>query len=236
MYRVLNQKTLGWLFCILGCLTHFSIIVAFLVFLIGYLIHVRFSKKWIGFSIVFSLFFNTDLLSPVLYLIGDSIPMVSHVLNYTDGYWANEFYNEASVFYRIYALLGSIPYYVLLYTFYRFYKESNSSRIIIIFLIFIIIVSPFRGISSRYQTIVLYLLLIYAIRNFSENQFPTRTLKHIFILVGGLSFFLNIWTNRLTLSLSYEYKLLAPSCVIWNSEYPEMWYQRHIDYEGHPIP
>lgn len=233
--EIIFNKRKGWVFCVLACLTHFSIIVAFIVFLVSHFSGISINRRYIPVIILCSVFFNTNLLSPILYAIGDSVPMVAHILEYTDGFWANDYYNETSFFYKIYAFLGSISYYFLIYYFYKTYKNNELSSVIVAFLLFIIIVSPFRGICVRYQYITFIFMMFYAIHDISKHGFLTKNIRKYFFWIGSLSILVSIWTCRLELSISNEKYILTPSIAIWSAEYSSSWYKTHIDSEGHPI-
>ena len=168
-------------------------------------------------------------------VIGDSVPVVEHVLHYTDGYYAQEYYQDHSAKYRLGVLLSQIGYYVLLLFFAIYFKKGTISGLIVEFLTLLVVVSPFDVIHTRFVTFTMYLLLVYLIYYASHIGFLTKFWIKSFMVVSLLLCIINIWTTRRELSISKELSILLPTAYILTNQYTEEWVNHNVTLDGSPI-
>lgn len=235
VFRIITDRKSGWFILLLSVLLHFSMIVPLTVFVAHKIINYQGNRTHLIILVVLSFVFATDLLTPILNAIGDSVPVVEHVLHYTDGYYAQEYYQDHSAKYRLGVLLSQIGYYVLLLFFAIYFKKGTISGLIIEFLTLLVVVSPFDVIHTRFVTFTMYLLLVYLIYYASHIGFLTKFWIKSFMVVSLLLCIINIWTTRRELSISKELSILLPTAYILTNQYTEEWVNHNVTLDGSPI-
>ena len=236
IHRIYSNGKYGWFFILLSACHHFSFAVLFLLVFVARNINFQGSKRLTLTLLIISLVFVSDVISPVLNALSGSSMIIDHIFYYVDGYYANEYYEDHSLKFRLMTLFSRLAYFVPLLYFYINFEKSRMAGLINCLMLLLVIVAPFKGITGRFEGVTQMILLIYMIRHFYHNiVVHRRLLRKIVLITGVFICFVNIWGSRRELSISNENKLLLPTYYIVTSTYTEDWLGTHVDDKGAPI-
>ena len=228
-----NNRIKGYLFIIIAALYHFSLLIFLFSFLIQDKFNYKGNKKVALICVIGTFVFSTDIITQVINYLPFDAKLIDHLLIYTDGYYAGDFYEDHSLKYRIGVMLQKTNFILLILVYCFNYKYNKLSGWITILLMILFVFSPFAKIKARFELILVLTSLIYVIKLFADNQvkYIYKTRK-ILVYAGIFYTCISLWTIRRQLSLSMEEKLFLPTYAIVTSTYTEDWINRNIHPDG----
>ena len=231
-----NQKITAIVFISLAVLNHFSYII-FALCIIVQKLFAYYGNKWISIvGILWALFFSFDFLTPIIEAVPLPDYIKSHLLAYTNGFWAQEFLADQSFKNIILTWLNKLRLISLFVIYVLYFKKSPISGFLTMGTVMLMFASISGTISTRFEIALLLPFLLFFFDLVMENQLKNfKFVRKVFIVIGLLFIFASVWSHRREYSISYEYKLLFPTAVILPTTYSQSWVDNHIDNKGEPI-
>lgn len=231
-YRLFFYNKIKYIiFIVIACLNHFAFLVPSIVLAFFIISKLKFSRNIIPWLMLLSFVFSFDILTPLISLLPIDAYVAVHLFEYIDGFWANDYVSENTLFFQIYYILGKAGFYFCCFFIYTNYRNTIWERFIVYLLILLLFCSPFKGVYDRYFSIATMVMFIDVILYMSENSIKSKT-ETIFKMICVLLFVINLWGVRRQLSVSEERLIFAPSYFILTHTYDSNWRHRTLDSEG----
>lgn len=234
MYK--DNRIKGYLFITIAALNHFSLFIFLFSFLLQDIFNYKGNKKVALLCVIGTFIFSTDIISQVINYLPFDAKLIDHLLIYTDGYYAGDFYEDHSFKYKLGVMLQKTNFIVLILVYCFNYKYNKLSGWITILLMVLFVFSPFAKIKARFELILVLTSLVYVIELFANNQVKYNYKTRKILIYAGVFFTcISLWTIRRELSLSMEEKLFMPTYNIITSSYTEDWINKNVLPDGAPI-
>lgn len=234
-YQVIynNNRIKGYIYIFFACLNHFSIFVFFIPFIIQDVLNFKGNKLIVLVCLIGTFIFSSDIISQLIRFLPFDPSFIEHLLVYTDGYYAEDFFEDHSLKFRLGITLQKINYLAMVCIYYINYKDKKISGWITIILMILFVFSPFAKIKGRFEHIIFLTSLIYVMDLLANKQirYVYKT-KRILILVGLFYTCVSIWTVRRQLIISEEHTMFLPTYSIITSTYTEKWLNNNLYVNG----
>lgn len=235
LYKLFQKhERSGWIWIFVACLIHFSFWGLLIPLVLFRLKLVRLNKWVVMIITLLLILFSNELFQALISLLPLSDFIKQHLLHYITGYWAKDFYQDHSFFFRISRILSYWTIYPLSFFFLMSYRKTdNLYRNFLLFMILVLGISvPFGDIFPRFSYLLILLFLADMLLRFYPVLSKIRMLNLIFCFVL-FSFLANIYSSKRQLEISCEYKLLYSSFpVLLLNTYSENWINRNISEDG----
>ncbi|WP_370640073.1 EpsG family protein [Buttiauxella sp. S04-F03] len=209
-----KRNKIGYLFLILAMICHFAFLLLAIAFILSKLVRV---SKSLFIVLIIVAISTSYLISNLINIMPVPELLKGRLLAYLTGYWATEFLDTYSLWYRVSLILTYWMIYPgVLYLFLinkNSYKDSYMQftiwNILILFLF-----CNYEVIFSRYAMFVNCMIILQFIKHYSSSCFK-NTFLLIFTFVGLITFaFGNIYANRTVISLNNMTNILYLPPVI----------------------
>jgi len=231
-----NYRIKGYLFITIAAFNHFSLLIFLFSFLLQDIFNYKGNKRVALICLIGSFVFSTDIVSQVINYLPFDAKLIDHLLLYTDGYYASDFYEDHSLNYKIGIMLQKTNFIVLIWVYCFNYKYNKLSGWITILLIILFVFSPFAEIKTRFELMLVLTSLVYVVELIKNNQIKNILLTQKILVLAGIFYTcISIWTIRRQLSLSMEEKLFLPTYHIITSTYTEDWINNNVLPDGAPV-
>ncbi len=234
VYKTIIQKKIvpGLLISAFSVITHIALALGFLILCLHLFFPYKGNKIVTIILIITALVISSDLLTPLLNYLPIDASLLQHASYYIDGYFAEDYYLEHSIFFRIQQIIMRGGNYYSLFLFCLLFKKGRFEGFVDFFLVLIFIAGPFQEIHTRYETVLCCMIFFWC---FDRLPYAKRIYTKSFLYLSVLLFLLSIYGVRRELSISKEYQLLYPTLFMSPNPYPNSWVDSHVDIDGSPL-
>ena len=241
VFSIFYQKkyTKGFVFLALSIINHYSYVLYAIIILFVSLFNFKGSRLF-SIAAIITLFTSAaPFVGNLVNALPINLSIIEHLMVYVDGVWAGDYLQDMSFRYKILLFLNSSIVLFLCFLYLYTFNKSKMSGFLTLSIIMMGIFSFSATLKERFEYAIILPLLVFLISWLVEKHYMLKKKSHVIMMVlfmfGSISFFSSIWSRRVELSISKQYKLLySPAPLIFFSTYDKNWIDNNIGPDACP--